>query len=120
MQITNLLLSFQGRIPRQTFWLGILGALGIFLVVCGIVSEFDGPDGKSPYDGILAVILLPYLWVSLAIQVKRWHDRGHSGWRVLINLIPIIGWIWVLVELGFRKGATGGNQYGADPLPVAG
>jgi Protein of unknown function (DUF805) len=50
------------------------------------------------------------------MQVKRWHDRGKSGWMVLINLIPLIGWVWTLVELGLLEGTLGPNQYGEDPL----
>ena len=37
---------------------------------------------------------------------------------VLIWLIPIIGWIWALIELGFLPGTTGPNKYGPDPLAV--
>ena len=31
-------------------------------------------------------------------------------------LIPIVGAIWVLIELGLRRGTLGDNQYGEDPL----
>ena len=58
-------------------------------------------------------ILLPLSWwVSLAISVKRWHDRGKSGWWVLIGFIPIIGGLWALIETGFLGGDPGPNQYG--------
>jgi hypothetical protein len=35
---------------------------------------------------------------------------------VLINLIPIIGWIWAIIELFFLRGTPGPNVYGPDPL----
>ncbi|TGR16409.1 DUF805 domain-containing protein, partial [Mesorhizobium sp. M8A.F.Ca.ET.197.01.1.1] len=47
---------------------------------------------------------------------KRWHDRNKSGWWTLIGLIPIIGGIWLLIELGILEGTRGANQYGPDPL----
>jgi uncharacterized membrane protein YhaH (DUF805 family) len=35
---------------------------------------------------------------------------------IIINIIPVIGWIWALVELGCLRGTPGRNQYGDDPL----
>jgi uncharacterized membrane protein YhaH (DUF805 family) len=65
------------------------------------------------------VLLIALIWISLALQVKRWHDRDKSGWWGLIQLVPAIGPIWFLIECGFRKGTTGANQYGPDPLLAA-
>jgi uncharacterized membrane protein YhaH (DUF805 family) len=52
------------------------------------------------------------LWISLAITVKRFHDRDKSGWWALINLLPVIGQIWILIECGFLKGTEEDNRYG--------
>jgi len=52
----------------------------------------------------------------LAVYTKRWHDRNKSGWWSLILLIPIVGPIWMLVELGFLRGTEGTNNYGPDPI----
>jgi uncharacterized membrane protein YhaH (DUF805 family) len=38
---------------------------------------------------------------------------------VLIGLIPVIGWIWTLVECGLLPGTAGSNDYGPDPLASA-
>ncbi len=59
--------------------------------------------------GIVSLILLV---PNLAIAIKRWHDRDKSGWWILIALIPIIGWIWALVETGFLAGTPGPNRFG--------
>jgi len=32
---------------------------------------------------------------------------------MLITLVPIIGAIWLLIELGFLKGTPGPNQFGS-------
>ena len=73
-----------------------------------------------PSFGVMGVVALLVLivafWISLAIAVKRWHDRGKSGWWVLIALVPVIGGFWYIIECGFLKGTTGANAYGADPL----
>lgn len=57
-------------------------------------------------------------WIGLAILVKRWHDRDKSGFMVFILLIPVIGFLWTLIEVGFLPGTVGPNRYGQDQLDV--
>jgi len=64
---------------------------------------------------IAVVLSILSLWVGLAIQVKRWHDLGRSGWMYLINFIPGVGSLVSLVWLGFYKGTAGPNKYGDEP-----
>jgi len=58
----------------------------------------------------LAAMLLP----SLAVTSRRLHDVGHSGLMILILLLPIIGWIWLLVLL-FKDSQHNTNQWGYNP-----
>ena len=53
---------------------------------------------------------------NIAAGVKRCHDRDRSGWFVFIVLIPLVGTLWYLIEIGFLRGTFGSNKYGADPL----
>jgi uncharacterized membrane protein YhaH (DUF805 family) len=55
------------------------------------------------------------LWISIVGGAKRCHDRDRSGWFQLIVLIPILGALWLLVELGFLRGTIGANRFGPDP-----
>lgn len=75
------------------------------------------PGSSSTLMPLLAMtafyILLGY--VGIAVSVKRFHDRGKSGWWVLVGLIPIIGAFWLLIENGFLDGTPGDNQYGPPP-----
>jgi uncharacterized membrane protein YhaH (DUF805 family) len=64
------------------------------------------------------ILSLVFLYPILAIYAKRWHDRDKSGWWSLIALVPIIGGIWIFIELGCLRGADGPNQYGPDPLRI--
>ena len=64
----------------------------------------------------MLIVYVIFLYPWLALYAKRWHDRGKSGWWSLIVLVPILGAIWILVELGFLRGTEGPNQYGPDPL----
>ena len=55
-------------------------------------------------------ILIIYVW--LALCVKRYHDLDKSGWWALVGFIPIIGPIWILIELVLKEGTPGDNRYG--------
>ena len=111
MRLSELLFSFNGRINRAKYWLMVL----ILSIAPFIVLLFSVTVGEV---GIVLYILysLIAIWPGLAISAKRWHDRDKSAWWILIGLIPIIGGIWILVELGFLKGTDGENRYGPDPL----
>jgi uncharacterized membrane protein YhaH (DUF805 family) len=65
---------------------------------------------------LLLLVMVPILWASLAVCVRRWHDRDKSGWWTLINLVPVVGSIWALVETGFLKGTAGENRFGTAPV----
>lgn len=55
-------------------------------------------------------ILVP----SLALGWRRMHDIGKAGAYYLFLLIPLVGWIFVLVWC-IREGDHGANAYGPDP-----
>jgi len=64
------------------------------------------------------VLYPPFLWSLAALIVKRLHDRGRSAASLLWVLLPVLGPLWLVFNLGFRKGTDGDNQYGPDPLLV--
>ena len=122
MSISKVLFSFSGRIPRSTYWLAKLGILGGgmtaafaigaigFLISSG--TRGDGEASDSP--AVMCLLLLLYvlmLWSNLAVNVKRWHDRGKSGYWEFIVLVPLIGPIWQTIELGFLEGTQGLNEF---------
>jgi len=108
----DLLLSFDGRINRAKYWIGI-AAIWVVLWLIAIVA---GMANSSILWTIFGLLTLLVIWPSLALSIKRWHDRGKSGWWVLIALVPLIGSLWVLIETGFLPGTPGTNEYGPDPL----
>ena len=101
MDIKSLLFSFQGRINRFPFWIVTIVLLGWGISFQQIMGPF-GPEHPMTLGSGLIVLLnfVIVVWIGLAVQIKRWHDRDKSGWWVLINLIPVIGPIWALVECG--------------------
>jgi uncharacterized membrane protein YhaH (DUF805 family) len=94
--------DFNGRAKRPEYWwfflfLFLLGA------VTGAISE--------ALNGIVA---LATLVPSLAVGARRLHDTDRSGWWQLLWIIPIIGWIVVIIFLA-EEGKSTDNQFGVIP-----
>jgi uncharacterized membrane protein YhaH (DUF805 family) len=112
MPPARLYFGFAGRITRREFWLyGVLALLALAVFGHALLAI----AGVAPRHAE-ALINLLLLWPALAVSVKRWHDRDKSGWWVLINLIPLVGTLWALVDNGFLRGTAGPNRFGPDPL----
>jgi len=108
--------SFDGRINRAKFWAGV-GVLFAIGVVAMILDAMLGLQVGDSGAGIISLITsLASIYFALALYAKRWHDRDKSGWWSLIALVPLIGAIWLIVELGILEGVRGANRYGPDPL----
>ena len=65
----------------------------------------------------LVAVSFPVLivWTTLAMQVKRWHDRDKSWPWLFVGFIPIVGPVWVLIECAFLEGTQGPNRFGPSP-----
>ncbi len=100
MDAFDVLFSFKARLNRKRFWLYQIGI--------AIVTAVPFFIGEGWLTGILE------MWAQAALGVKRAHDRGRSGWFVLVLFIPVVQ-IWPFIELWFLRGTTGDNQYGSDP-----
>ena len=106
----QILFSMKGRIPRRTWWLyGVLGLIGFSFVTGALLAIAGVPEQVA--TGLPSLLIL---WPSIAVSAKRWHDRDKSAWWILINFIPLIGFLWALVENGFLRGSAGPNRFGDD------
>lgn len=111
-----LLTSFDGRINRAKFWAGVVVMI-IVNIIANLLDMMLGLDIANSGSGIFSIVAgIASIYIALAIYAKRWHDRDKSGWWSLIALVPIIGGIWILVELGILEGTRGANRFGPDPL----
>lgn len=105
----------RGRISRRGYWLyGVLALLGLSLLGRALLGI-----ARWRSDEAEMAINLVLLWPAIAISAKRWHDRDKSGWWVLVALVPVIGWQWLLLDNGFRRGTPGPNRFGAVPDQAA-
>ena len=139
MDWAYLLNSFHGRISRQTFWIGMLVVIVANFLAC-YVAERIGGDRPS------AIVDLAFTYPEFAVALKRAHDRDLPVWLLwiffgagaVLDLFTVLGLagtdeapsmlslaiavpfavfgLALLVELGFRRGTAGPNQYGPDPL----
>jgi uncharacterized membrane protein YhaH (DUF805 family) len=108
----RLFFGFEGRVSRRQFWLyGVAALLGLAVLGHALLGIARVRAGTADL-----VVNLLLLWPALAVSVKRWHDRDKSGLWVLLNLLPVIGWLWALVDNGFLRGTAGPNRFGPDPL----
>lgn len=99
---------FRGRTSLGAFWIAILFNF-IITVVISIVCNFLHIWFIPSIYGLIVFFPL------LGMQVRRLHDIGKAGWWIFIVLVPIIGWIWLIV-LFASQGQPYQNQYGDVPV----
>ncbi len=77
--------DFTGRAKRSEFWWWVLFAI-LATAALSVVSE--------KLSGLFSIAtLVPYI----AVTARRLHDTDRSGWWQLLGLIPLIGWIILIV-----------------------
>ena len=96
--------QFSGRASRSEYWWFVLFTL-IASAAAGVLDVFFPGDLLQSLFGIATFI------PGIALGIRRMHDIGKSGWWLLIGLIPIIGWIVLIVWLAIKSDA-GANKWG--------
>ncbi|MCP8899811.1 DUF805 domain-containing protein [Gilvimarinus xylanilyticus] len=84
--------DFEGRWTRTQYWMFVLINFLIALAVA-VVANLIGMEFLSSIYSL--VLLIP----GISAGVRRLHDSGRSGWWMLLCLIPVIGWIALIVLL---------------------
>jgi uncharacterized membrane protein YhaH (DUF805 family) len=145
--VNHLYLTTEGRIGRQSFWIGAI-ALAIVSVVIAVIigSIFGWLSFATRLINFIVQLVLAY--PAYALLAKRFQDRDKPGTtfapiviglNILYALLALIGLIgaegassivgmlfglvmlaigiWILIELGILRGTVGDNAYGPDPVP---
>lgn len=103
--------EFSGRTPRKEYWMFVFYNFIIAIILSIIL-------------GILHVSLLIFVYdlfiifPSVAISMRRLHDTGHSGWWLLIGLVPLVGAV-ILFVFYVTDSQSGENKYGPNPKGIA-
>ncbi len=98
--------TFSGRSSRSAYW---WWTLFYVLVIIG-ASIVDALINTAVIGGLIA---LAFIIPNLAVLVRRLHDVDHSGWWVLIGLIPLLGPIVLIVFACTASEPP--NKYGDGP-----
>ena len=131
--------QFSGRSRRKEFWMFMLFTTLVAVVLAGptffsimstsvtdpYVLDADpfagvgtlGMAGLGLYGLFALAIVIP----SIAVTVRRLHDRDMSGWWylgfILGGMIPLIGFIISIafIVIMALPGTDGPNRFGPDP-----
>jgi uncharacterized membrane protein YhaH (DUF805 family) len=117
----------RGRITRRTFWLAYVLPLVVLGILASVIdlamgfAELETTTTASSATGYfsmgpvgIAVTVLT-LVPSISSTVTRLHDQDKSAVWLLFLLLPLIGWLVLLVVAGFLPGTRGPNRYGPAP-----
>ena len=112
-KLTLLLFSFEGRLSRARFWLGVAILWSACTAAAGTYVASGMDEGGLVWFPLAAL----FFYCNLALLTKRFHDLSEptqaqlAAWSQTIVLIG-----WALVAIVSFKGANGPNRYGPDPL----
>lgn len=142
--VREVLFSFKGRISRRVFWaysIGTIVAHGLLMIL--IFQTLLGTGMVYSYNTTFFALQLIAGWISLALFMKRWHDRSKSAWWNLLVVISLVEPLWrtlaygprhassgdftawdlvttlifvfLIIECACLRGTVGPNKYGDDP-----
>jgi uncharacterized membrane protein YhaH (DUF805 family) len=107
--------GFSGRAGRREYWMFFLIYMLIYIGLAILTAVM--PKMLGTIFGILtAVFLLGMLVPTIAVGVRRMHDTDHSGWWLLLSIVPLAG-LYVLYLL-IIEGTSGPNKFGESPAPM--
>lgn len=100
-----------GRITRSEW----LMRVAIAALVCGAFGDLASASFGAAGSGLFALL---FLWIAIALATQRLHDVSRRGSALFVAILPVIGPLWVLVQL-FKRGVDHPNRFGADPASRA-
>ncbi len=98
---------FRGRASRSEYWWFALFNI-LVSIAAGILDSVLFGNENSVLNALATLaLLLP----SLAVSARRLHDIDRTAWWLLLWLVPVIGWI-VLIIFFILRGNDGHNRFG--------
>ena len=84
--------NFSGKTSVRGYWMA-------WLINFVISAAIGAVAGFLKLDILATLYSLAALIPGLSIAVRRLNDAGHTWKSLLLSLIPLVGWIIVLVRL---------------------
>ena len=104
--------TFSGRAQRSEYWFFFLFWWLIYIGLAIVDAFVFGTPGILA--GLFAIgMFLP----SIAVGVRRLHDTNRSGWWLLLNALPLFGWL-VLFIFNVQDSQSGANSFGPNPKGI--
>lgn len=101
-------IDIKSRSCRSEYW-WMFVVLGV-VTFAALIIKFVVPSFGIVYDIVSALATFILFFVS----IRRLHDSEHSGWWLLVLLIPVIGTV-IYFYFMILPGTSGPNKYGFDP-----
>ena len=108
---------FTGRARRKEYWMYTL-INGIVISILAVSDSFTSMFDTGYGIGMLtSIYILGVMIPGIAVTVRRLHDTGRSGLWYFVGLIPVIGWLAVLI-FTLLDSEFGTNEYGDNPKEI--
>ncbi len=108
LPVSYLLFTSRGRISRLNYWIVSIFIWTTFYVLYNFLEYFISNSATWAIYPLLIGTLI-------TTAIKRLHDTNHSGHWLWSILIPVLGPIYLIYLLGFKKGTFENNRFGTDP-----
>ena len=130
--------DFSGRSRRKEYWSFALLLFIVYVIIAGLLvatglplGAMTNPQAAAAIEppgaffyviaGLAGIGVLAIIVPSIAVVVRRLHDRDMSGWwylgAIVAGMIPFVGFLAsiALLVLMCLPGTPGPNRFGPDP-----
>jgi len=122
--------EFSGRSRRMEYWaftlMNVVVAFVLIAMMFGAGASMGAFNQLESADPSAVIALFMGGFPSIAVVVRRLHDRDMSGWwylgMIVASLIPFVGFIASIAFLVILllPGTPGPNRFGPDPKDPTG
>lgn len=107
--------SWKGRATRSEFWYWTLFVWLVELPFsiwyqASVNVTNDSLNLFTPAYFVLVLVALVFFLPSLAVMIRRLHDTDRSGGYWWMGIIPLVGWIFILVYM-LQPTKPGANRF---------
>ncbi|KRM93516.1 hypothetical protein FC56_GL000228 [Lentilactobacillus senioris DSM 24302 = JCM 17472] len=95
---------FSGTASRPDYWWPAIINYVLGVIFAVILQNVLGHPMNDIYswkdlnvDLSVKIIGFVVFIANWSVKVRRLHDTNRSGWWILIEIIPVIGWIWMFI-----------------------